>query len=154
MSLCNLSGECRLIIQTRLDNLYLYKIAAHFYSGEESCGSLISGGLCKCSIRSGSTETPSTKALVQIERHTDEEQAQAAGSCHPCHHQMHHLVASKTIHLAKSHIINPTGNDSGAIPGTAREGQRGRAENRGQKPPQIRRYPTQQERWMGRCSAV
>lgn len=87
MSLCNLSEECRLIIQTRLYNLYLYKIVAHFYSGEESCGSLISVGLCKCTIGSGSTETSSAQELVQIERHRDEKQAQAAGSCHPCNHQ-------------------------------------------------------------------
>lgn len=67
-------------------------------------------GLCKCA-RSASTETSSGKELVQIERHMDEEQAQAAGSCQPCNHQIHHLVEGKTIHLAESHVINTTGND-------------------------------------------
>ena len=70
-----------------------------------------------------------------MERHMDEEQAQRAGSRHPCNHQMYQLLASKTIHLAKSHIINPTGKDSGASLPTVREEQRGRNKNRAQKPP-------------------
>lgn len=134
MSLCNLSGECRLVVQTRLYNLYLYKIVAHFYSAEESCGSLIRLG--KCTRGSGSTETSSTKGLVQMERRMDEEKTQAEGSCHPCHHQIHNLVASRMIHLGKPRITNPAGNDLGASLATAREGQRGRTENRAQKPPQ------------------
>lgn len=67
----------------------------------------------------------------------DEEQAQPAGSHHPCNHQMYQLLASKMVHLAMCHIINPTGKDSGVSLPTVMEEQRGRNKNRAQKPPHI-----------------